>query len=365
MSATKWTLVFLMVATAAISGAAQQRDAANLSVDFPVPAWPANGVVPPELKNNYVFVDPSKNQYIVAFPENLGSPNFEKDGPAERRVNRYPLQRDVDPTTAVSVTSSGGKYKYVYTVFNGPNAKGSLDQWALVLPPGTESSSLKQPANWFGLVQKGRKFAVTNPDLVKTGNAAVFSFSKSEGQIQPGAFKTGFELESELRPGFTVAYFRQTESVDATVQASGNIPSIVIRNATPPPPANGAPPPPGGGGGGGQIPPAALSAWQPVKDSIEKLLQFEYNSKTVLTLAPKFDKNATDKTVATDFVQGITILTRTGALAADSAFVKSALSDLDAYIKAGASGPLKLTAQPKSQPETDVFNALKLSLHAN
>ena len=92
---------------------------------------------------------------------------------------------------------------------------------------------------------------------------------------------------------------------------------------------------------------------------------FALIGKTLLTLAPKFDKNATDKAVATDFVQGITLLTRTGALAADSAFVKSALSDLDAYIKAGASGPLKLTAQPKSQPETDVFNALKLSLHAN
>ena len=364
MSVIKWTLVFVMVATTAISGGAQQRDAANLSVDFPVPAWPANGVVPPELKNNYVFVDLSKNQYIVAFPENLGSPNFEKDGPAERRINRYPLQRDVDPTAAVAVTSAGGKYKYVYTVFNGPNAKGSLDQWALVLAPGTETSSLKQPANWFGAIQKGRKFTVANSELVKTGNAAVFSFSKSEGQIQPGAFKTGFELESDLRPGFTVAYFRQTESVDATLQASGNIPSIVVRNATPPPPANGAPPP-GGGFGGGQVPAAATSAWQPVKDSIDKLTQFEYNSKTLLTLAPKFDKNATDKAVATDFVQGITILSKTGVLAADSAFVKSALSDLDAYIKAGASGPLKLTAQPKSQPETDVFNALKLSLHVN
>src|SRR5262249_3569389 len=181
------------------------------------------------------------------------------------------------------------------------------------LPAGTENSSLKQPANWFGVVQKGRKFTVTNPDWIKGGVAAVFSFSKTEGQIQPGAFKTGFELESDLRPGFTVAYFRQTESVDATVQASGNIPSIVIRNATPPPPANGAPPP-GGGFGGGQVPAGALSAWQPVKDSIDRLLSFEYNSKTVLTLAPKFDKNATDKTVASDFVEGITVLTKTGGL---------------------------------------------------
>src|SRR6187549_1695977 len=122
MSAMKWTLVLLMVALTATGGAAQQRDSANLSLDFPVPAWPANGVVPPELKSHYVFVDLAKNEYVVAYPENLGSPNFEKDGPANRNINRYKLQRDVEPKVAVAVTpSSGGKYKYAYTVSNAPS----------------------------------------------------------------------------------------------------------------------------------------------------------------------------------------------------------------------------------------------------
>jgi hypothetical protein len=80
-------------------------------------------------------------------------------------------------------------------------------------------------------------------------------------------------------------------------------------------------------------------------------------------LAPKFDKNASEKTIAADYMQGLTALSHTGAMTADSAFVKSTLSDLDAYIKAGGSGPLKLSAQPKGDAETQIFNAMKISLH--
>jgi len=350
-----------------ISGAAQQRDAASLGLNFPVPAWPANGVIPAEMKNQFVFVDLPNNEYVVAYPENLGSPNYEKDGPAERRVHRYKLQRDVDPQVAVAITAAGGKYKFVYAVSNGPKAKQSIDQWALVLPEGANAATVKQPAGWFGAFQKNRKLPVANGEWIKDGSAVVFSYSKTEGQIQPGESKAGFELDSDLRPGFTVGLFRQAESTDSVVQQSGNIPQIVVKNATPPPPPAGSAPPAGGGGGfgGNQTPAGATAAWQPIKDSVDKLLQFEYNSKPVLMLAPKFSKDATEAVVAADFQRGITTLSKSGTLMAESPFVKSTLSDLDAYIKAGASGQLKLTGQPKSSAETEVFNAMKLSLHLN
>src|SRR5206468_7366068 len=115
-------------------------------------------------------------------------------------------------------------------------------------------------------------------------------YSRVEGQIQPGEAKSGFELESDLKPGFTIGLFRQAESTDSVVQQSGNIPQIVVKNATPPPPPGGAPPAGGGGGGfgGNQTPAAATAAWQPIKDAVDKLMQFEYNSKPVLLLGPKF-----------------------------------------------------------------------------
>src|SRR6185295_7529149 len=102
------------------------------------------------------------------------------------------------------------------------------------------------------------------------------------------------------------------------------------KTATPPPPPGAAVAGGGGGGGfgGAQTPAAATAAWQPIKDDVEKLMRFEYNSKSLLTLGPKFDKSATDAAVASDFHQGIMILTKTGSLTADSAFVKSTLAEL-------------------------------------
>jgi len=367
MATIKGALILTIVATAIIAGAAQRRESVGLSADFPVPAWPTNGVIPMELKGHYVFVDPPKNEYVVAYPDNLGSPNFEKEGPAELQIHRYPLQRDVDPKVSVAVTpSTGGKNKYAYTIFNSPSAKQSLDQWILVLPDAADMSGIKRPAGWFGVIQKGRKFTVAKPDWIKSGTAAVFSFEKQQDQILPGSIKGGFELESDLKPGFTVGFFRQAESVDAAVQTSGNIPVRVVKNATPPPPPEGAGGRGGGGGfGGAAMPPGATVAWQPIKEDVEKLLRWEYNSRTVLVLAPKFDRTATDKTIAEDFVQGITALGQTAALPSGSQFAKSTIDDLDAYIKAGGSGPLKLSVQPKTEGEVELFNAMKISLHLN
>jgi hypothetical protein len=370
MGPTKWTLALIFLALA-ITSVAQQKDV-KLNPDFPVPAWPANGVIPADLKNHYVFVDAAKNEYVLAYPENLGSPNFEKDGPSQRQVSRYKLQRDVEPAVNVAVTSStNGRVKYAYTVVDAPKAKQSIDQWALVLPEAAAAgTTTKQPAGWFGVVQRGRKLNVADPDWIRGGTAVVFSFDKPAEQIQPGSLKGGFEIESDLKPGFSVGFFRQAESVEAVVQTSGNIPRAIIQNATPPPPAAGTAPPAegqrgGGGFGGNQIPAGATTAWQPIKDDVDKLLQFEYNSKALLTLAPKFDKSVAEKTIAADFAQGIAVLTKSGILPADSQFAKSTLTDLDAYVKAGGSGPLKLSSQPKTDAETQVFNAMKLSLHLN
>jgi hypothetical protein len=370
MRPIKWTLVLILIAIAAVS-VAQQRDAASLNPEFPVPVWPSNGVIPDGLKNHYVFVDPAKNEFVVAYPGNLGSPNFEKDGPKDRLVSRYKLQRDVDPAVNAVITAApGGRFKYAYTVVDAPKAKQSIDQWALVMPEAGAGTVTKQPAGWFGVVQKSRKFTVTNPDWIKTGSAVVFSYDKPAEQIQPGSIKGGFEVESDLKPGFTLGFFRQAESVEAVMQTSGNIPRAIIQNATPPPPTTtaGGPPPEGQGQrgfGGNQVPAGATAAWEPIKADVDKVLQFEYDSKAVLTLAPKFDKNASDKVIATDYLQGLTTLTKTGGLAADSAFAKTTISELDAYVKAGGTGPLKLSAQPKGDLETQIFNAMKLSLHVN
>ena len=236
------------------------------------------------------------------------------------------MLRNVDPAITVTITPvSPSKFKYAYTIANGSAAKQSIDQWILNLPQAS-SETLKTPDSWFGILQKNRKFKLRNPEWIRTGSAVIWSFQKPEVFIAPGSSKTGFELESELRPGFTVAYARKSESVDVKVTTQGNIP-------------------------------------KDVKEQLDSILPVEYNSRTVLTIGPKFDKTADDHTIAEDFVQGIFTLSRSGALDLNSDFVRSALSELTA-VKPGASaaGVVKFATPPRTPLETELVNAIKVSL---
>jgi hypothetical protein len=320
------TITLLLVA--GVSAAQQAQDLVGLT-DFPAPPWPANGVVPAELKDKYVFIDLAKNEYVVAYPENLASATFEKDGPGALKIVRLELLRNVQPAvTAAVTTANGGKFHYVYNVSNAAGAKQSLDQWSLVIP-NTDGSTIKGPDGWFAIFQQKREFKVKDPQWIKTGGAAVWSFKKPETVIQPGDKKAGFEIDSDLRPGFTLGYFRKAESVDVTVAASG-----------------------------ASYPPK-------VKEQVDQLLTVEYNSKTMPVIGPKFDKNADDKTIATDFITGIDTLTKTGNLNSSSAFVKAALDALKGVQSNGNAGSAKVGATPGTPAETDIFNAMKASLHVN
>ena len=83
--ASLWLISFLIVLSCVTVSPAQQHETTGLT-DFPVPAWSENGVIPPALKDHHVFVDLAKNEYVVAYPANLGSPTFEKEGPGPLRI---------------------------------------------------------------------------------------------------------------------------------------------------------------------------------------------------------------------------------------------------------------------------------------
>ncbi|MBI4471872.1 MAG: hypothetical protein HY646_04330 [Acidobacteria bacterium] len=317
-------LVVLLFASIA---AAVEQDPVGLS-DFPVPAWPQDGKIPPELKEKYVFVDLPKNEYVVAYPENLGTDTFAQN-PGALRINRYELLRDVAPAVSVEITAAKpGVFKYAYTVANGGRVKQSIDQWILVLPEQSVKDAIRQPDGWFAIIQKGRTFKLKNPEWIRSGSAAIWSFHKLEKVVQPGTSLKGFELESELRPGFNVAYFRRSESIDVKVATHGNVPKVV-------------------------------------KDQIDQVLAIEYNSRTALVMAPKFDKSADDHVIAGDFIQGILTLSRAGALDLTSEFTRSVLNELTA-IKPGTKGtPVRLTVPAKTAVETEILNALKACLNVS
>src|SRR5215510_11913313 len=123
-------IAVLLIAT--VVGAQQQQDL--LTLPDPVPAWPANGVVPADMKDKYVFVDVAKNEFVLAYPENLGTPAFEKDGPGAMKIARYELLRNVAPASSLTVTAaSPNRYKYVYAIANGASAKQSIDSFSIVV----------------------------------------------------------------------------------------------------------------------------------------------------------------------------------------------------------------------------------------
>lgn len=321
-------VVFTILLWIAGVSESQQTETPSLT-EFPVPAWPKDGVIPPQLKDKYVFVDLAKNEYVLAYPENLGTESFEKDGPKALKIARYELLRNVEPAVLVTISPvNPSKYNYAYSVANGPAAKQSIDQWSLVLPVLARKDAIKKPAGWLAVVQNPRNFKLKNPDWIRGGVAAVWSFLKPEEVIPPGTAKTGFELESDLRPGFTIGYFRKAESIEAKVATSGNVPKAV-------------------------------------QDQLDPLLSVEYNSKTLVTIGPKFEKVTDDRTVAADFVEGITALGRSGALDPNSEFVKDTISELKKIQPGAAASAVKLTAQARSPVETEILNALKISLRLN
>ena len=92
-----------------------------------------------------------------------------------------------------------------------------------------------------------------------------------------------------------------------------------------------------------------------MKSQRDQLLAIEYNSKTLLIIGPKFPKDTDYRTIASDFLQGIT-----KTLNPDSEFVKSVTAELNRFVTAGPG--IKVTVEPRGEAETEIFNALKIAI---
>ena len=341
---TRTTYTVILVSFVLLGGMAlaQQTDLIALT-DFPVPAWPEDGDVGPDTED-YVFVDLANNEFIVAYPASLEEEEGdeeeeaaeaeeeaadteeeeEDEGPPPMRITHYDLLRDVQPALTTTVTDAGsGRYRYAYSVANGPGASQSIDQWALVLPEEGRNSTIQHPAGWFGVIQPDRSFRLKDSTWMPNGAGAIWSFELTENVIEPGTVGTGFELESGLRPGFTVGYFREAESTGAKVATSGYVPDVV-------------------------------------KEQMDRILALEYNSRTILMIGPKFDGDADAKAIAEDYIQGIFTLARMGILDLGSDFVRTILNELTG-VEPG-SNRARLTATANSRVEIEVLSALKVSL---
>jgi hypothetical protein len=114
-----------------------------------VPEWPRNGQIPPQQSGHYVFYDADKDEFVVAYPVNIGEPNVARNS-AKLRVYHVPTSRGARARITFEVTPVQGKFKYTYRVSNGANAKKAIMSWDLALPEKLEGE-INPPRLWRGV----------------------------------------------------------------------------------------------------------------------------------------------------------------------------------------------------------------------
>jgi hypothetical protein len=308
----------------ACAGVSAQQD---FSEEFKaVPAWPASNIPPADLKGKYVYLDAVAKQMVLVYPENLDQPDFASN-PGRQRVERFDMNNQVEAIFSVAIKREEQRqekqpprkvFTYSYTVANASKAPQAIARFDVVAPEFRASDRIVAPAGW----QAAAGASSINAVRVAIGQASGILMSwyilDDRRPIAPGSVLSGFNVSSELRPGFVVAYVRGGQEPRLT----GEMPQVVLRQTVP-------------------------------------LLQREYNSQNVLTIGPKFGARASVDAIAQDFRAGINRLIEAKRLNSESAAVKEILQLLT---KAGEAPQQAMRAQPRPGLEAEIIGALKLSL---
>ena len=357
-------LVFLFCGLALLSATAAFAQRGGVGVGLsPVPIWPSDGVVPASLGDWYVFLDIQSNQLVLTWPEDLGSPSFERK-PGARRIERIDLNNRVEPSVSIAVRRSESGFEYRYRVTNGETAEQPIRRLEMPVSAfriGTDT--IVAPASWTNTAEPipntgVQGLAVPNvsmqylltedipkeilsellrnlPVLLRwdadsrpRGGQAQFS------AIPPGGQRDAFEVRSPLRPGFTTVY----AFGGAPPELDGDIPSVVREQARP----------------------ILISRGQPA-----------------VTIGPMIRAEASTREIVGDFQLGISRLAEEGRLDAGSPAIHEALRALDGYmdyLRAAYTGmedvpladlqgsPLAFRETPGNDLEAEVLQAMQLSL---
>ena len=334
-------LPYVLCFLALLSAAAFAQHSSVKVVFSPVPIWPHDGVIPSELGDRYVFLDPEAGQLVFAYPENLGSPDFERK-PGARRLERIDLNDRVAVSVSVVVEPSGSDFRYSYRVSNDKHAAQPIRRFDMAVPEfGEGKDAIFAPANWSSaagpIEGNAIQGAIGQPSSVLLSWYADDHSRVGQPQVSaiiPGTEREGFAVSSPLRPGFTTAY--ALGGVPPTL--GSDIPSVVRRQAAP---------------------------------------MLRRNGQPTLTIGPTFPAGAPMIEIVADFHLGISRLVRHGRLDAGSPAVGEALHVLKGYLEymeaaygdiddmplAKLAGPpLVFLKSPRDGLEAGILEAMKLSL---
>lgn len=99
-----------------------------------------------------------------------------------------------------------------------------------------------------------------------------------------------------------------------------------------------------------------------ILDQLGPVLNPKWIAKHIITLGPRYGPEEPATRIASDYTIGIQELLRIHRLESNSPFMKEVIANLDA-IASGSSVRIPVTQKPYSEMETEILNALQLSLH--
>lgn len=282
----------------------------------PPPIWGPETAV--DFPQQYVFRTAAGDALIVRLPSD--SEYVKKGGPAEIR---YDLHNQVLPEVSVQMAGVGTSYEFVYTVANRQGAHDLIRVWSLIIPPaagqvriGTSDPQMVigSPDDWGGgasVVVVMRQVELPDQPL---GRSVTWTQDESTRFIHPGSSVAGFRITSSCKPGFTSALFGS----GTWVNIDQELPQAVFD----------------------QLKFYDDPTWGKIPD---------------LTFGPMFCGEASPDIITANFVSGVKRLQTLHKVDAGSAFVEDVLDALHSRKEL-------IPNPPKGAVETELFDALKLSL---
>jgi hypothetical protein len=302
------------------SGFAQQNKPDVRPGISPLPLWPLNGDFPNLPPDQYVFLDPQTNEWVVSYPEDPNAPH------SGRVTLRFDSHAAVEPVLLAHVSrQTDGTYSYEYTVLNSSRARTPLKNWTLLVPTPDEKFQARHSA-WLA----SRKDAAQVRDLLAAASRLAIVEWGGPNPIPPGGATGAFTLRSGSSPGFTTASFSGLAKSEYSDQIASALPRVVA-------------------------------------DQVAHVLQPAWDSQVRMVLGPRFPVGTPQIIVVDNFHFGISVLAQQGILNSESPFVKDALATLRGFLSSG--GAISLTADrldflTAAVPglESEIASALRLSL---
>ncbi|MGH9627474.1 MAG: hypothetical protein ACRD7E_03805 [Bryobacteraceae bacterium] len=291
---------------------------------LPAPLLNADGSIPEQHKDRYVFIDPRTGNGVAIYSSRLANDNADTKSQRDVRFE-IPLQRHVEPSIRSELIKRDSNYSYRFTLANGSAAKLRAHTWVADVPALGTDTTISEPSGWRHVVAPPIPAGVIKTPLPEIPLSLrplrwlpiSTTPEESSSGIPPGEARSGFGLVSRKKPGLLWCY------------VFGYVPLLHIESE----------------------PPAV------VQEQMSRLFDISFNAKRTVFIGPKFDSTVDRATVIRDYLREIKKL--------DAAALKSPFM-IDLMRRLSTDKPIanlsRFDREPTSPLERELLNGLRLAL---